>query len=249
MEWKIGCSGFYYPEWKKFFYPQNIPTSKWFEYYCTRFNTVELNGTFYRIPKVQQLRRWYDISPPGFKFSVKAFRNITHYKRFLNITSEVKEFCDLAQEGLQDKLGCILFQLPPSFVFCEQNLNNILHVMDPSLNNVVEFRHVSWWCDEAYTAFRNQGVTFCGISHPSLPDDVVATRDLAYYRFHGVPQLYQSSYSVDALQNVVAETEKKGTGSNYIYFNNTMHGNAIANAEEVQAMTNCIVSLSNNLLK
>src|SRR6478752_2635302 len=109
MNWKIGCSGFYYPEWKKSFYPENVPTSKWFEYYCTRFNTVELNGTFYRLPKLQQLRRWHDASPPDFKFSVKAVKNITHYKRFSNVTLEVKQFYDLIAEGLQEKLGCVLF--------------------------------------------------------------------------------------------------------------------------------------------
>jgi len=82
INWWIGCSGFHYKDWKEVFYPSNIPQTKWFEYYCTHFNTIELNVTFYRFPRPEALLKWHDRSPEKFKFSVKAPRLITHYKMF-----------------------------------------------------------------------------------------------------------------------------------------------------------------------
>src|SRR5688572_24490259 len=109
--WLIGCSGFSYKHWKNRFYPEGLPQKKWFEYYCEHFNTVELNVTFYRVPKPETFKSWYDRSPRGFKFTVKAPRLITHYKKFRNITTEIQDFYNIVLNGLGDKLGSILFQL------------------------------------------------------------------------------------------------------------------------------------------
>jgi uncharacterized protein YecE (DUF72 family) len=79
MQCYIGCSGFYNKDWKEVFYPNGLPQSKWFEFYCTQFNTLELNTTFYRFPTIEMLKKWYDTSPADFKFSVTAPRLITHY--------------------------------------------------------------------------------------------------------------------------------------------------------------------------
>jgi len=236
MEWKIGASGFYYPEWKETFYPKGLPSSKWFEYYCGHFDTVELNGTFYRLPKLTQLKNWYGKSPENFKFSVKAPRMITHYKKFTNVLSDVHEFYDLVREGLSEKLGCILFQLPPSFAFTEQGLQAIIKALDPAFTNVMEFRHASWWQDEVYKSLRENKITFCSISHPSLPDSVHKTSDVLYYRFHGVPELYKSLYDADKLGSVLNEIKSRRAETNYIYFNNTMYGNAIDNIRACKSL-------------
>jgi len=244
VNWKVGCSGFYYPEWREVFYPKGIPPRKWFEYYCWHFNTVELNGTFYRTPKVAQLKAWHERSPEDFRFSVKAPRLITHYKKFVNITSDVTDFYQLITEGLEEKLACILFQLPPSFAFSHEHLDNIIRAVDPAYRNVFEFRHRSWWQQSVYDALQQHNITFCSISHPSLPDDVIRTSDLLYYRFHGVPELYKSSYSEEALEKVLQSIFSKQADQNYVYFNNTMYGTAIGNIAILKNQLNDLAALS-----
>src|SRR5690242_10251634 len=112
MQYFIGCSGFHNKDWKEVFYPKGLPQSKWFEFYCTQFNTLELNTTFYRFPRIEILQKWYDKSSADFKFSVKAPRLITHYKQFNDVARLLNDFYTSVQEGLREKLGCMLFQLP-----------------------------------------------------------------------------------------------------------------------------------------
>ena len=112
IDWHIGCSGFYYPDWKLKFYPEGLPQSKWFEYYSSKFNTLELNNTFYRFPQIAALQTWYRRSPASFLFSVKAPRLITHYNKFENSQPLLTDFYTAISAGLKEKLGCVLFQLP-----------------------------------------------------------------------------------------------------------------------------------------
>src|SRR4051812_36983931 len=111
--WWIGCSGFHYKHWKDIFYPEGLPQKKWFEFYCENFNTLELNVTFYRFPQLAFLESWYKRSPKKFRFAVKAPRSITHYKQFHDTESLISDFYGVVKTGLKNKLGCILFQLPP----------------------------------------------------------------------------------------------------------------------------------------
>src|SRR5438105_15010687 len=112
LRWHIGCSGFHYPEWKKVFYPDGLAQSKWFDFYSEHFNTIELNTTFYRFPQVSFLQNWYKKSPASFNFSVKAPRLITHFKQFSGTERMLGDFYGSIRQGLQKKLGCVLFQLP-----------------------------------------------------------------------------------------------------------------------------------------
>lgn len=244
-KWWIGCSGFYYKEWRDFFYPKGLPQRKWFEFYCESFNTVELNVTFYRFPRIDDLKAWYKRSPKDFMFSVKAPRLITHYKRFNNVTRELHDFYDNVGKGLKDKLGPILFQLHPKTEFSDAKLDQILNSLDKTFLNVIEFRHESWWHQEVIKAFKNQKVLFCGISYPDLPDDVYKTASSVYYRFHGVPKLYLSSYSDEQLQRVVSEIKRKrGVDNVYIYFNNDIEVAAVQNARSVQQMVRSTLTRS-----
>jgi uncharacterized protein YecE (DUF72 family) len=231
MEWQIGCSGFHYKDWKGIFYPEKMPQRQWFEYYSSRFHTLELNVTFYRFPQLPFLHNWYAKSPEHFSFAVKVPRLITHYKQFKDCASLLSDFYGTVRNGLKDKLGPILFQLPPQYQYTEQRLQHIIGQVDGSFDNVIEFRHISWWNDQVKKALTDKNITFCGISHPTLPDEVIINTRVVYFRFHGVPDLYYSSYPEKELKRVADAIRKSKTAEKvFIYFNNTATGAAIENA-------------------
>jgi len=237
MEWRIGCSGFHYKHWKGKFYPQDLPQRKWFDFYCEHFNTLELNVTFYRFPQLSFLQTWHTKSPDNFRFSVKAPRAITHYKKFNAVHDLLSSFYDTINNGLQTKLGPVLFQLPPSFTYDEERLERIVNSLSPAFNNVLEFRHPSWWQKNVYDRLTAKHITFCSMSHPALPDDIVQNTNVIYYRFHGVPDLYRSPYSKEFLNNVISTIKinnliKEG----WFYFNNDVDVAAIYNAKEMISM-------------
>src|SRR5688572_26689472 len=116
----IGCSGYYYPEWKEIFYPKGLAKKDWLNFYTEHFNTLEINSTFYRFPQPKFFTTWFERSPENFKFSVKAPRGITHYRKFNDVSQLLSDFYGMTTDGLQDKLGCILFQLPASVIYSEQ---------------------------------------------------------------------------------------------------------------------------------
>ena len=229
--WWIGCSGFYYKGWKDRFYPAGLPMRQWFEYYCRYFNTVELNVTFYRFPKPADLKGWYERSPADFRFTVKAPRLITHFKRFHNAKRETSDFYLSVREGLEDKLGTVLFQLHPGIAYSDENLARIVETMDSSFTNAIEFRHESWWRPQVYEDLKSEAISFCGISYPGLPEEVVKTAAAVYYRFHGVPRLYLSTYQSKKLK-IIAQSLKhlRNVEDVYCYFNNDINVAAVRNA-------------------
>ncbi len=235
-KWWIGCSGFHYKHWKGVFYPEKLAQSKWFDYYNDRFKTLELNVTFYRFPQLSFLETWYKKSPEIFSFSVKAPRAITHYKQFINSKELTADFYGTIQEGLKEKLGCVLFQMPPRMGYKPEKLEQIIDNLDPAFTNVLEFRNESWWNQEVYNTLSAHNITFCSMSHPSLPADVIQNTHTVYFRFHGVPRLYQSKYEVEALQKISDEIESNAsTKEAFIYFNNDIDASAITNAFEMEA--------------
>lgn len=241
MRWFIGCSGFHYREWKGFFYPDNLPQRRWFEFYSSKFDTLELNTTFYRFPQLKTLQKWYDSSPTGFMFSVKAPRLITHYKRFNECQSLLSDFYSTSKEGLKEKLGPVLFQFPPNMTYTEEILFRVIESLDPSFLNVVEFRHVSWWNHSVYTELAKRNIIFSGTSHPLLPDTVIANLPGAYYRFHGIPRIFYSAYSKKQLKAFADEMlQYPGLKQAYVYFNNTASTAAIRNAGWLKQYTNSL---------
>jgi uncharacterized protein YecE (DUF72 family) len=235
-KWVIGCSGFYYKHWKNGFYPVDLPQKKWFAFYNEHFNTVELNVTFYRFPQLSFLQDWYDKTPADYKFSVKAPRGITHYKQFINCEQLLADFYGVIQEGLKEKLGCVLFQLPPRIKYKEEKLQQVIDALDQGFTNVVEFRHESWWTAEVYKRLAKNRISFCGQSHPLLPDEIVQNNKTLYYRFHGVPDLYRSPYETTTLHNFVDEVEaNKKVKEAYVYFNNDIEVSAIKNALDMKS--------------
>ncbi|HEU4902824.1 MAG TPA: DUF72 domain-containing protein [Flavisolibacter sp.] len=234
IKWHIGCSGFYYREWKGLFYPEKLAQKKWFEFYAQHFNTIEINNTFYRFPEQKLFDNWYAKALPDFCFSVKVPQIITHYQRFRDTQKILDDFYTIARQGLKEKLGPVLFQLPPSMKYDEALLQNMISQLNVRYKNVIEFRHNSWWRKEVYAALKEANVVFCGVSYPGLISDPVADLPVNYYRFHGVPRLYYSRYDDSFVERIARQIAGSETREAYVYFNNTAEGAALENAKYLQ---------------
>ncbi|PJJ58627.1 DUF72 domain-containing protein [Hymenobacter chitinivorans] len=233
--WFIGCSGFHYRHWRGTFYPEKLPQRRWFEFYAQYFNTLELNVTFYRFPQLAFVENWYQISPPEFVFATKAPRLITHYKQFHDCAQLLADFYGTMQEGLREKLGPVLFQLPPRTVYTEERLLRLVESLDPAFTNVVEFRHPSWWHERVFQELSRRNVTFVGQSHPALPTDVIANTSTLYYRLHGIPELYKSPYSEAELHQLAHQIQQEpGVERAFVYFNNDIDASAIRNGQQLR---------------
>ncbi|GAB1402908.1 DUF72 domain-containing protein [Lentimicrobium sp.] len=216
----------------------DLKPAQWFTFYCEYFKTIELNVTFYKFPTAKMLSAWYNKSPKDFLFIVKAPRLITHYKKFTDCTPEISDFYDACGNGLQEKLGCLLFQFPPSFKYTEQTLDLVLNNLKPEFNNVIEFRDISWWKQDVYEAFKANNITFCSVSHPTMPDDFIVTAPRVYIRLHGSPRLFHSSYPADYLRNLHEKLISFKTAEQaYVIFNNTAGTAGILNAQEFENLT------------
>jgi uncharacterized protein YecE (DUF72 family) len=226
----IGCSGWFYWHWRGDFYPQTLPTNQWFKHYAGRFKTVELNAPFYSWPTVATVQSWNRQASRGrFVYTVKVCELITHVKKFKGTKRLVKDFGYIA-DLLGPRMGCFLFQLPPSFRYTSARLKSIVTQLDPARRNVVEFRHRSWWNEKVYAAFRGAGIIFCSCSGPRLPDELVTTADDVYIRFHGTKQWYRHDYSKEELKVWADRIRASGAKRVWAYFNNDRDGNAIKNA-------------------
>lgn len=231
----IGTSGFSYSAWKDVFYPQKMASSKWLTYYASRFNTLELNNTFYRFPIEKNLIKQAEMVPDNFKFTVKAHKIITHTRRMKNAKEKVDEFMDIVHTGLGDKLGCVLFQLPPSLAFNEEIFEAIVEAVPHESRYVVEFRHQSWWDEKIWNRLKKYQITFCNVSFPKLPETPTVKYGPTFYqRMHGIPKLFQSSYSDAQLKKLASKvpTDKDC----YVYFNNTMFEAGFRNAETLKSL-------------
>ena len=226
----VGCSGWYYWHWRGDFYPQDLPTTRWFDYYASRFDTVELNAPFYLWPTPATVRNW--IRQAGrrqFTYAIKVNELITHTKRFARTATLVRDFGFIA-DLLGPHFGCFLFQLPPSFHYSAAALRRIVTQLDPNRRNVVEFRHRSWWNEKVFKAFRDTNTIFCSTSGPRLPDELVRTADDVYIRFHGTQKWYRHDYSKAELAIWAERIRESGARRVWAYFNNDREAYAIKNA-------------------
>ena len=233
----VGCSAFYNRHWKGIFYPDKLPQTKWFDFYCEQFKTLELNSTFYRFPTEKTFDTWYKKSGSDFQFSVKAPRVITHLKKFNECSDLIKDLYAVCQEGLGEKLANILFQLPPSIHYSEEKLNQVIDSLNPDFSNVVEFRHESWWQQSVYDRLAEHDIVFCSVSHPTMPESIVVNSQTAYIRLHGSPKLFYSNYTDGYLeelcQSIMHNSKIKEA---FVYFNNTASTAGVSNAMEMQKL-------------
>jgi uncharacterized protein YecE (DUF72 family) len=232
----VGCSGWFYWHWRGAFYPAALPTTSWFRHYAGRFRTVELNASFYSWPTVATVESW--IRQAGrrrFVYTVKVCELITHVKRFAGTRTLVRDF-GLIADLLGRRMGCFLFQLPPSFHYTPARLKRILGQLDHRRRNVVEFRHKSWWNETVYEAFRQTGTIFCSCSGPRLPDVLIRTADDIYIRFHGVKKWYRHDYTSEELGVWAKRIDESGAKTVWAYFNNDRDGHALKNARALSRL-------------
>jgi uncharacterized protein YecE (DUF72 family) len=231
----VGCSGWRYWKWRDSFYA-NVPQDQWFAQYLKRFDTVEINASFYSWPTVANVQAWR--RQPGrkrFVYTVKVCELITHVKRFKGTKTLIRDFGIIA-DMLGERMGCFLFQLPPSYRYTKARLDAIVTQLDPKRRNVVEFRHASWWNEDVYEAFRKAGIIFCSCSGPRLPDELIRTADDVYIRLHGPKRWYRHDYSKSELTTWATRIEASGAKRFWIYFNNDNEAHAPKNATALRRM-------------
>jgi uncharacterized protein YecE (DUF72 family) len=212
----IGTSGWVYPHWRGVFYPPKLPQSKWLEYYTGLFSTVELNN--------------------GFLYAVKVSRFITHIKRLKDVAKPIETFIERALY-LNEKLGPLLYQLPPNMHRNDERLESFLSLLPKGLRHVIEFRHHSWFDEAVFDTLRRHGIGFCVFDMLDLPCPSLSTADFAYIRFHGSSGLYSSCYSDGELDEWASEISRLANDIDtvYIYFNNDAEGYAVSNAQTLAA--------------
>ena len=192
---------------------------------------MELNAPFYSWPTLRTVEAWRkQAEGRDMIYTVKVSELITHIRKFEDTETLVRDFGYIA-DLLGPRMGCFLFQLPPSYHYSEDHLRAILGQLDPTRRNVVEFRHASWWTDEVYRAFADAGAIFCSCSGPKLPDVLVETADDIYVRFHGVTRWYRHDYSQDELEVWADRIRQAKARRVWVYFNNDFDGYAIKNAK------------------
>ena len=228
----IGCSGFNYDDWKGVFYPEDVPKKKWLEHYAEKFDTVEINASFYHMPKEKTIDNWYERTPGNFRFTMKGSRFVTHQKKLNDPQEPVKKFYELVSR-LKGKLGCILWQLPGNQHKDTDKLKNFCKALSSDFRNVIEFRHNSWFTEEVYDIMKEHEVSFCVISAPGdLKEDAVKTADPVYLRFHGKKEWYKYLYSKEELKKWANKMKDLNARQVYAYFNNDYDANAPKNAEQ-----------------
>ena len=234
---RIGCSGWNYDDWKGRLYPDGEPRRRWLELYAARFDTVEVNTTFYRLPSRDAVAGWVQQTPPQFEFAVKASRYLTHVKRLRELGDGVRRFYEriepLSQAG---RLGPVLWQLPENFHRDDERLAAWLQAL-PDGRHTIEFRHQSWFVPEVMSALRAGRVALTIADHPKRPfQSHEATADWRFVRFHYGSRGRDGNYSpaeIDTWARRIAAWRR--TREVYAYFNNDWHGYAPANALALRA--------------
>ena len=233
----IGTSGWHYEHWKGPFYPEDLSKQDFLDYYAEHFHTVEINNSFYQLPSEKALIRWRDSVPPGFIFAVKASRYITHMKKLKDPEEPVSVFLERISI-LGEKLGPILFQLPPKWNFNHRRLEAFLEGLHPGYRYAFEFRDPSWFDATAYDALGKHGATFCIYDFSGRLSPKKVTSGLIYIRLHGPSGPYQGQYGTDELAGWADDLlswAKEGKEI-YCYFDNDQAGYAAQDALRLKAM-------------
>lgn len=239
MAFSIGTSGWSYNHWQGILYPSNTLVSKRLPYYVARYDTVELNASFYRWPKDTTFALWRAKTPPGFTMSVKASRGLTHGRKLLQPEIWI-ERTERGVKQLGDRLGVVLAQLPPNLEYDQARLAFFLACWPGWIRLAVEFRHPSWHREETYALLAAHGAAYCVMSGANLPCVLRVTAPFAYVRFHGPDpnQLYGGSYTEQNLRwwaDRIREWQAQGHAV-WAYFNNDWAGHALHNAGTLKAL-------------
>jgi len=218
MIW-VGTSGYNYPEWKGSFYPSDLPAAKMLPYYAARFPTVEINYTFYRMPNEKLVSGWAAQTPSPYKLTLKASRRITHDNRLKNCGELVRTFCDVAAT-LGDKLGTVLFQLPPNLKKDLGVFDAFLAELPPRLRAAFEFRHESWMGDDVFERLAKRNLALCVADSEKMSTPLRITADYAYFR------LRDEGYRPDDIDRWADDIarETASCGDVFVYFKHEEEG-------------------------
>jgi uncharacterized protein YecE (DUF72 family) len=230
-EVRVGTSGWHYRHWKGLFYPEDLPASKMLGWYLERFDSVELNNSFYKLPAKEALAAWRAGTPPGFLFAVKGSRFLTHMKKLKDPEEGVRRFMERV-EALGEKLGPILFQLPPFWAVNAERLDAFLDGLPRKRRYAFEFRNPTWHSNEVYAILRRHNAAFCAWELAGVRSPVEITADWTYVRLHGPEGPYQGSYSDSALAGWAGRIRKwrRRLRAVYVYFDNDQGAHAPRNA-------------------
>ena len=218
MRYLIGTSGYNYPEWRGSFYPEKFPTAKMLAFYSERFNTVEVNYTFYRIPTPALLDGWAKGTPEEFTFTLKAPRRITHDSKLQRVEDLTQTFCRTAAT-LGSKLGVLLFQLPPTMKRDDAVLGAFIDILPEGTRAAFEFRHASWHDPAVFDALRRRNLALCIADSEKMSTPVVPTADYAYFRLRD--EGYQPA-DIDRWAHTIRDL--RGIGDAYVYFKHEEQG-------------------------
>ena len=229
----IGTCGWNYDHWKEIFYPKGLSSSEWLKFYARHFATVEINFSFYRQPERATFEKWRRESPAGFTFAVKASRYLTHIKKLKDPKEPLERVIGNAR-GLGDKLGPILYQLPPRWKVNLDRLRTFLSLLPKDVRHVMEFRDPSWLNDDVFDLLHEHSVAYCIMSAPGLSRAMNVTAPFAYIRMHSGGIETEGNYEEPQLKWWASEVaELLGNVDVYVYFNNDYKGFALDNARRL----------------
>jgi uncharacterized protein YecE (DUF72 family) len=239
--WRIGTSGWQYADWRGRFYPSGLGQNRWLEHYVECFSTVELNVTFYRLPKPDTFGQWARRVPPDFLFAAKMSRYLTHVKRLVDPAEPVARFL-AATAGLGNRLGPVLLQLPPNLPAAPDRLDAVLAEIPDRMRVVVEPRHASWWSKEVRDVLVRRGAALCWSDRRARPvAPLWRTADFGYLRLHEGRARPWPRYGQRSLDTWLGRlTHEFSSQDCFVYFNNDQHGAAI---EDALAMTRRAIHL------
>ncbi len=241
----IGTSGWHYKHWKGTFYPSDTSDSEQLDYYFKYFDTVEINNSFYMLPAAKTFDNWRKMSPKKFIFSVKASRYITHMKKLNADKTSINKFFRHAG-ALKEKMGPVLFQLPPHWKINAERLKSFLSMLPKDHRYTFEFRNETWYDESVYETLRQFNAAFCiyELQHHLTPIQVTA--DFIYIRLHGPGNKYQGSYTDQQLKKWAEKCKawQKENKDVYIYFDNDQQGFAAFNAQRLKTLVQPSLSLA-----